>query len=135
MQILEVGLCLGECGRARLETIRGISDKARVIRELVRRAGHALRDSAKRVVRSTCDALMPKSVLGGVVTDLTRTGEELLAENAALRQQLIVLSREVKKPRFRAMDRLVLVLATAFVTFRGLPGFGFQAGSSKRLIA
>lgn len=32
------------------------------------------------------------------LTDLTRTRAELLAENALLRQQLIILRRQVKRP-------------------------------------
>ncbi len=42
---------------------------------------------------------------------------ELLAENALLRQQLIILSREVKRPAFRKTDRLLLVLLARMVRF------------------
>jgi putative transposase len=40
---------------------------------------------------------------------LVRTKPELVAENALLRQQLIVLQRQVKRPRFSRWDRLVLL--------------------------
>jgi hypothetical protein len=42
--------------------------------------------------------------------DLTRSKAELIAENALLRQQLIVLQRTVQKPRFTPSDRLWFVL-------------------------
>lgn len=38
------------------------------------------------------------SLVGGVVGDLTRTKAALLAENALLRQQLVLLARQVKRP-------------------------------------
>ncbi len=41
--------------------------------------------------------------------DLFRTREELIVENAALRQQLVVASRTVKRPRFRPLERGFLV--------------------------
>ncbi len=44
-----------------------------------------------------------------VVADLFRSKTELAAENALLRQQLIVLNRQVKKPRFTPLDRTILV--------------------------
>jgi hypothetical protein len=46
----------------------------------------------------------------GTVADLTRSKSELLAENALLRQQLIILRRQVKRPVSRKTDRLLLVL-------------------------
>jgi putative transposase len=42
--------------------------------------------------------------------DLTRGKAELLAENALLRHQLIILHRRVKRPVYRKTDRLLLVL-------------------------
>jgi hypothetical protein len=37
-------------------------------------------------------------LVGGVVADATRSNAELMLENALLRQQLIVVSRQVKRP-------------------------------------
>ncbi len=55
----------------------------------------------------------------GLLTDLTRTRKQLLAENAFLRQQLLVAARRVKKPRLRASDRILLVaLAAMFSRWR-----------------
>ena len=50
------------------------------------------------------------SLLQGTITDLARSKSELVAENALLRQQLIVLRRQVKRPVFKKTDRMLLVL-------------------------
>jgi putative transposase len=46
----------------------------------------------------------------GTLADLARNKSELLAENALLRQQLIVLKRQVKRPTCTKTDRILLVL-------------------------
>ena len=46
------------------------------------------------------------------LTDLTRSKSELMLENAFLRQQLIILERQVKRPRAKPRERVLLV-ATA----------------------
>jgi putative transposase len=51
------------------------------------------------------------------LVDLTRGKAELLAENALLRQQLIILRRQVKHPKYRKTDRLLLVLRARMVRF------------------
>src|SRR6266700_2186333 len=48
-------------------------------------------------------------------TDLGRSRSQLIAENALLRQQLIVLRREVKRPAFTRTDRILLVLLAKLV--------------------
>ena len=50
------------------------------------------------------------SLMLGTVTDLARSKSELVAENALLRQQLIILRRQVKRPTCTKTDRLILVL-------------------------
>jgi putative transposase len=50
------------------------------------------------------------SLLVGTLTDFARSKSELMAENALLRQQLIILRRHVKRPTFTKTDRLLLVL-------------------------
>jgi putative transposase len=50
------------------------------------------------------------SLVLGTVADLTRSRAQLIAENALLRQQLIVRHRQVKKPRCTSIDRLWFVL-------------------------
>jgi putative transposase len=54
--------------------------------------------------------LPQSSVALGVALDLTRSKPELLLENALLRQQLVILERQVKKPRLTSRDRLSLLL-------------------------
>jgi putative transposase len=51
-----------------------------------------------------------RSFLTGTLTDLTRSRSELLAENALLRQQLIILRRQVKRPTCTKTDRMFLVV-------------------------
>ena len=46
----------------------------------------------------------------GAVLDLCCSKQELLLENALLRQQLIVLRRQVKRPQLNKTDRTLLVL-------------------------
>ena len=46
----------------------------------------------------------------GTARDLTRTRSELLAENALLRQQVIVLRRSIRRPQFHHDDRLFLLI-------------------------
>ena len=65
---------------------------------------------AERVMRALRNASRPSGVAGGFVSDLTRSRSELIAENAFLRQQLIVASRGVKRPAFRGHERGLLVL-------------------------
>src|SRR3989442_9892180 len=49
------------------------------------------------------------------LTDLGRSKPELIAENALLLQQLIILKRQVKRPACTKADRLLLVLLARMV--------------------
>ena len=49
-------------------------------------------------------------MLLGTLADLARGKSELVAENALLRQQLIILRRQIKRPRYTNTDRVLLVL-------------------------
>jgi putative transposase len=49
------------------------------------------------------------SLLQGMLTDFSRSKSELVAENALLRQQLLILRRQVKRPACTRMDRMLLV--------------------------
>jgi len=55
------------------------------------------------------------SVVLATALDVTRSKAQLVAENALLRQQLILLHRQVSKPRFTPTDRLWLVLLASRV--------------------
>jgi hypothetical protein len=85
----------------------------------VRSAAHpSRRRSSSRAVRR---ALAPAGAgaVRGLLADLTRTRQELLAENAFLRHELVVAERRVKRAHLRASDRALLVaLAAAFSHWR-----------------
>jgi hypothetical protein len=51
------------------------------------------------------------SLLLGTIADLAKGKSELLIENALLRQQLIMLRRQVKRPACKKTDRFLLVRA------------------------
>lgn len=51
-----------------------------------------------------------RSLLAGTLTDLARTKSDLLVENALLRQQLILLRRQVKGPACTKADQMILAL-------------------------
>jgi putative transposase len=54
-------------------------------------------------------------LLLGTLADLSRSKSQLIAENALLRQQLIILSRQVKQPVCSRADRTLLVLLARLV--------------------
>jgi putative transposase len=49
------------------------------------------------------------ALTANVIADFTRSREELMLENAFLRQQLIILDRQVKRPLARPWERVLLV--------------------------
>ena len=55
------------------------------------------------------------SLMLGSLADLTRSKSALVAENALLRQQLIILRRHVKRPVYVRGDRILLVLLARMV--------------------
>jgi len=56
------------------------------------------------------------NLVTSTLADLPRRRSELLAENALLRQQLIVLHRQVKTPRLTWRERLSLLFLTRWVS-------------------
>lgn len=52
-----------------------------------------------------------------LLSDLTHSRIDLIVENALLRQQLIILRRQVKRPQFCNSDRIRLVLLSNFTKF------------------
>lgn len=50
------------------------------------------------------------SLLAGAMLDLSRSKQQLVLENALLRQQLVVLRRQVNRPQLTTTDRALLVL-------------------------
>jgi len=53
----------------------------------------------------------------GAFSDITRTRADLIAENALLRQQLIIIKRQIKRPQLTNRDRLSLVLLARCTQF------------------
>src|SRR6185436_19168760 len=51
-----------------------------------------------------------ETLVGGAMSDVAISKGDLIAENALLRQQLIVLKRQVKRPQLKGHDRRLLVL-------------------------
>jgi hypothetical protein len=54
------------------------------------------------------------TLIAGVLSDLTRSRSDLIVENVLLRQQLIVLHRQVKRPLLTQHNRFRLVLLARF---------------------
>jgi hypothetical protein len=70
--------------------------------------------AVKRIGPAIRGAVKPTAgVVPGLVADLARSRTELLAENALLRQQLIVLRRCAKRPKIRPHERGVMVVLAA----------------------
>ena len=72
------------------------------------------RTAAQVLHRRVLAATMPPTVplITGTLADFVRNKPELNAENALLRQQLIMLRRSVTRPQCTATDRALLVLLT-----------------------
>jgi putative transposase len=71
---------------------------------------HALQERFSRWIKPPTTSL-----LLGTLADVTRGKSELLAENALLRHQLIILHRRIKRPVYRKTDRFLLVLLARMV--------------------
>src|ERR1700693_5942026 len=67
-----------------------------------------LSSAASQLFRRLTEPARPNLVTG-TLADLPRTRAELLAENALLPQQLIVLRRRTKTPRLTGRERLSLL--------------------------
>src|SRR5262245_15868875 len=80
---------------------------ARILTHLLQLKGSCLHVLQPRFVRWMKPLTAP--LLLGTLADLSRSKPQLIAENALLRQQLIILSRQVKRPAFRRADRTLLV--------------------------
>lgn len=71
----------------------------------VRSKLHKLNDSVQKQIMSWLKPAK-SSVIFGTLNDVTHSKSQLIAENALLRQQLIVLNRQINKPKFTPLDRL-----------------------------
>ena len=80
----------------------------RPLRRLLAAGRVAAQALHRRLRAATRLAAVP--LLTGTVADLARTKPALIAENAFLRQQLLVLRRQARRPRCTPADRALLVL-------------------------
>lgn len=83
-----------------------------MLTRLFRRCAHLGRSLVRALRQRLMAATTPAdpTVMTGVLSDLVRSRPALLAENAFLRQQLLILQRSVKRPRCTSADRALLVL-------------------------
>jgi len=83
---------------------------------MLNRLWNGLKTLAKHVVTGLAERLkqwtqpLAETPVGGGLLDVSRSKSELLAENALLRQQLIVLKRQVKQVKMKDHERLLLVI-------------------------
>jgi hypothetical protein len=75
-----------------------------------RRVCTAIRNAARRAPCVLRSVTRPAPLVAGLLGDLVRSRTELVAENALLRQQLIVAARAMTRPAFRPHERGLLVL-------------------------
>ncbi len=74
----------------------------------VRQTARRLAQVLGRRLATTTPVAFP--LVAGTLDDLVRSKPALIAENALLRQQIIVLRRSVTRPRCTPVDRTLLVL-------------------------
>jgi putative transposase len=86
---------------------------ARVLKHLQRLKNGCLYALSSRFTRWTKPLLT--SLPLATVADLGRSKSELIAENALLRQQLIIFKRQLKRPACTKTDRVLLVLLARLV--------------------
>ena len=75
------------------------------LRQSIRTLCQAVKHLLRRGTKPSNDALVRNAAV-----DLTRSKSELVLENALLRQQLIVLKRQPKRPALSWRDRALFVL-------------------------
>ena len=84
--------------------------------ELITRPWNKLVGSVKLRIKQWTKPVTPRLVTG-ILSDSTRSRADLIAENALLRQQLVVLRRQVKRPKLSQVDRVRLVLLARCTRF------------------
>jgi hypothetical protein len=82
-----------------------LSSLRSAISQALNRVSSALKQSVKQCLQPANSHLVP-----GTLADITRSKCELIAENAFLRHQLIVLQRQSKRPVLRQRGRALLIL-------------------------
>jgi len=77
-----------------------------------KRLFNRIKESLKQLTKPVTAELTMNSI-----ADITRSRKDLVVENAMLRQQLIVLQRSVKRPKFTTGDRTRLTLLARLTQF------------------
>ncbi|HET8628392.1 MAG TPA: integrase core domain-containing protein [Thermomicrobiales bacterium] len=85
----------------------------RLVRQCAQRGQSLARALRRRLIAATKPA--EQAVVAGVLADLVRRRPALVAENAFLRQPLLILRRGVKRPRCTPADRALLALLASRV--------------------
>lgn len=80
------------------------------LRQRLARCFHGIYDGLRHWMKPRSTSLVV-----GTLADLTRDKAELVTENALLRQQLIILQRQVKRPPITRTDRILLILLARVV--------------------
>jgi hypothetical protein len=89
---------------------------ARVLTALVRRIRGVVAGIARRLHAAVREATRPKSgVVVGLAADVLRSRDDLVAENALLRQQLIVAARARTRATFEPRERALIVFCASVV--------------------
>jgi transposase InsO family protein len=86
-----------------------------VLSVVIRGLGIAATRAVGRIAAVTRAVTRPAPVVLGLLRDLTRSRTQLVAENALLRQQLIIAARTTKRPSLAAHERGLLVLLARLV--------------------
>ncbi len=82
----------------------------KLLKSLLKHGGQFIQQQFAALTKSAT-----RSLALGSISDLTRTNKQLIAENALLRQQLIVLNRQVNRPNFKPLDEFLLVILASLV--------------------
>jgi hypothetical protein len=109
--------------RTRLERRAAITTVPRVLRAFARWAGGVVADVVRRVHSAARAAMRPTPLFFGLVEDTFRSRQELIAEHALVRQQLIVASRSLARPSFKAHERGLMVLWQVSLAIGRAPSF------------
>ena len=78
----------------------------------IKRFVNNIKNRIKNLSRPTTTKLAAEAL-----SDLKRSRKDLIAENALLRKQLIVLNRQIKRPQLTQADRLSLVILARLTGF------------------
>ena len=100
---------------ARLELAGHIGEIGSVFATLRARVRAAVTPTVTGVRTAVREAPRPAPMVSGFVAALFCSRDELLADDAMLRRQLIVAGRKVKQPAFRPLERGLVVALSSVV--------------------